>query len=73
MAKKTKKNLETSENECDVKISKENLKTGYRIILKTKNFIIIDKHGINVKIKLPIEELVKYSIDDMFYLWLKLN
>ena len=73
MAKKTKKNLETSENESDVKISKENLKTGYRIILKTKNFIIIDKYGINVKIKLPIEELVKYSIDDMFYLWLKLN
>lgn len=68
MAKKTKKNLETSENESDVKISKENLKTGYRIILKTKNFIIIDKYGINVKIKLPIEELVKYSIDDMFYL-----
>lgn len=68
MAKKTKKNQEILENESDIKISRENLKTGYRIILKTKNFIIIDKHGINVKIKLPMEELVKYSIDDMFYL-----
>ena len=73
MAKKNKKNQVLTETESNLSTSKENLKTAYRIILKTKNCIIIDKYGINVKIKLPMEELVKYSIDDMFYLWLKLN
>ena len=68
MAKKNKKNQVLTETESNLSTSKENLKTAYRIILKTKNCIIIDKYGINVKIKLPMEELVKYSIDDMFYL-----
>ena len=43
-------------------------KVGYRIILKTKTFIIIDKYGINVKIKLSMQELVKYQVGDLYYL-----
>lgn len=53
-----------ADNESREKSSKE----GYRITLKTKTFIIIDKYGINVKIKLPMQELVKYQVGDLYYL-----
>lgn len=70
MAKKNKNddvilnNIETENNISTEKSSK----IGYRIVLKTKLFIIIDKYGINVRIKLPIQELVKYKVGDMYYL-----
>lgn len=71
MAKKDKKNqdMETINNEIiNNKEEKQILdKTGFRITLKTKNFIIIDKYGINVKINLPMQELVKYQVNDLYY------
>ena len=64
MAKKNKS--ETAEK--IVSTTETSSKVGYRIILKTKTFIIIDKYGINVRINLPIQELVKYKEGDMYYL-----
>lgn len=70
MAKKNKNNQiannDISKNTQE--IEKETSKEGYRIILKTKTFIIIDKYGINVKIKLPMQELVKYHENDLYYM-----
>ncbi len=62
MAKKNK----NSDNEETVKETSS--KIGYRIVLKTKTFIIIDKYGINVRINLPIQEIVKYEVGDIYYL-----
>lgn len=70
MAKKNKSNL-ISNNEVPEKYDGTTVtssKIGCRIILKTKTFIIIDKYGVNVKIKLPIQELVKYQVGDIYYL-----
>lgn len=72
MAKKNKSNgTKVSKEEtvvADNELKEASSKEGYRIILKTKTFIIIDKYGINVKIKLPMQELVKYQVGDMYYL-----
>ncbi len=72
MAKKNKNKQEVQEASEEIKDEiepKENSsKVGYRIVLKTKTFIIIDKYGINVKIKLPMQELVKYQLNDLYYL-----
>ncbi len=72
MAKKNKNsNREISKkeiSEANNKLEEKDAKEGYRIILKTKTFIIIDKYGINVKIKLSMQELVKYQIGDLYYL-----
>lgn len=72
MAKKNKSNsTKVSKEEivvADNELKETSSKEGYRIILKTKTFIIIDKYGINVKIKLPMQELVKYQVGDMYYL-----
>lgn len=70
MAKKNKSNQvsnkETIINDKEPKAT--STKEGYRIKLKTKNSIIIDKYGINVKIKLSMQELVKYQVGDLYYL-----
>lgn len=72
MAKKNKSNsTKVSKEEivvADNELKETPPKEGYRIILKTKTFIIIDKYGINVKIKLPMQESVKYQVGDMYYL-----
>lgn len=60
----SKKEIVEPNNQLEETVSRE----GYRIILKTKTFIIIDKYGINVKIKLPMQELVKYQVGDLYYL-----
>ena len=62
MAKKNK-NIDNEEI-----VKETSSKVGYRIVLKTKTFIIIDKYGINVRINLPIQEIVKYQVGDMYYL-----
>lgn len=67
MAKKNKNTISSNTEETKI-IAETSPKTGYRIVLKTKTFIIIDKYGINVRIKLPIQELVKYKVGDMYYL-----
>lgn len=67
MAKKSK-NSNNEETANESKTSETSSKVGYRIVLKTKTFIIIDKYGINVRIKLPIQEIVKYQVGDMYYL-----
>ena len=67
MAKKNKNTISSKTEETKI-IIETSSKTGYRIVLKTKTFIIIDKYGINVRIKLPIQELVKYKVGDMYYL-----
>jgi len=64
MAKKNKN--EIAENTTQK--AETSSKVGYRIILKTKTFIIIDKYGINVRINLPMQELVKYKVNDIYYL-----
>ena len=73
MAKKNKSNNNIQiSNKENIVIDKEQKeitnKEGYRITLKTKTFIIIDKYGINVKIKLSMQELVKYQVGDLYYL-----
>lgn len=67
MAKKSK-NSNNEETANENKKTETSSKLGYRIVLKTKTFIIIDKYGINVRIKLPIQEIVKYQVGDMYYL-----
>lgn len=67
MAKKSK-NSNNEETSNESKTPETSSKVGYRIVLKTKTFIIIDKYGINVRIKLPIQEIVKYQVGDMYYL-----
>lgn len=68
MAKKNKNDMSSNIEESVREGSETSQKIGYRIVLKTKTFIIIDKYGINVRINLPIEELVKYKTGDMYYL-----
>lgn len=68
MAKKNKNDISSNSEETVNNVAETSQKTGYRIILKTKTFIIIDKFGINVRINLPMQELVKYNKGDMYYL-----
>ena len=72
MAKKNKSNTAETPKEdiviTDNEVKEKSSKEGYRIILKTKTFIIIDKYGINVKIKLSMQELVKYQVGNLYYL-----
>lgn len=70
MAKKNKNNqvMNKEEQEDARPINETASKIGYRIILKTKTFIIIDKYGINVKINLPMQELVKYQVNGLYYI-----
>lgn len=69
MAKKNKSNQASNKEIINYEEPKAtSSKEGYRIKLKTKNSIIIDKYGINVKIKLSMQELVKYQVGDLYYL-----
>ena len=68
MAKKNKSNNNIQiSNKENIVIDKEQKeianKEGYRITLKTKTFIIIDKYGINVKIKLSSRRFVLFIKD----------
>lgn len=76
MGKKNKKSTEIINDEVkqeDVveidtkKAEMSDQKKGYKILLKGPTFIVISKNWTEVTIKLPLQELIKYNVNDIYY------